>query len=50
MDDSGEDPEPNGVVSSSIPGCEFVSLIDGNLARWLSASCVPKKEQEKERK
>ena len=40
--DSGEVPKPNEVVGGSIPGREIVSLLDGKLARWSSASNVPK--------
>jgi hypothetical protein len=42
-DDSGEVPKPNRVVDGSIPGYEIVSLLDGKLTRWSSASCVPKR-------
>jgi hypothetical protein len=33
-DDSGEIPKPNGVVGSSIPRCESISLLDSKLTRW----------------
>jgi hypothetical protein len=38
-------PKPNGMVGSSIPDHEIVSLLDEKLAKWPSASCtcVPKK-------
>ena len=42
LDDSGEVPKLNGVAGGSILGREIVSLLDGKLARWSSASCVPK--------
>ena len=43
-DDSGEVPKPNGVVGSPIPGCEIISLLDGNqLGGQKNTSCVPKK-------
>ena len=35
-------PKPNGVVGGSIPSRETVSLLDGKLARWSSASRVLK--------
>ena len=37
--------KPNGVVGGSIPECETVSLLDGNLARWSSTSNVSKEER-----
>jgi hypothetical protein len=48
LDDSEEVPKPNGVVGGSIPGHEIVSLLDGKLVKWSSASCVPKTEEEEE--
>ena len=45
--ETGEAPKPNGVVSSSIPGHEIVSLLDGKVARWSNASIVSRKEKEK---
>ena len=39
LDGSGKVAELNGVNGGSIPGCEIVSLLDGNLAWWSSASC-----------
>jgi hypothetical protein len=40
-DDSGKIPKPNLAISGWIPGCEIVSLIDGNqLAKWVNrVSC-----------
>jgi hypothetical protein len=51
-DDNGKAPKPNGMVGSSIPDHEIVSLLDEKLAKWPSASCtcVPKKEKKKKRK
>ena len=39
-DNSGEVPKLNGVVGGSISDCEIVSLLDGKLATWSSASYV----------
>lgn len=33
--------QPNGVVGGLIPDCKIVSLLDGKLTKWSSASCVP---------
>jgi hypothetical protein len=33
------------VVSGSIPSREIVSLLDGKLTRWSSASYVPKRKE-----
>jgi hypothetical protein len=44
-DDSGKVPKLNGEVGDSIPGCEIVFLLDGKLARWSSASCIPKRKK-----
>ena len=38
--DNAEVPKPNGVVGGSIPSHEIVSLLDVQLARCSSASCV----------
>jgi hypothetical protein len=46
--DSGEVPKVNRVVGGSKPGCEIVSLHDKKLAKWSSASCVPKNKEEEE--
>ena len=45
LDDSGMVPNLNGVACGSIHGCETVSILDGKLAMWSSASCVPKKRK-----
>ena len=47
-DDSGEVPKQNGVGGGSTPDCEIVSLLDGKLARWSSASCVPKRKKKED--
>ena len=46
-DESGEVPKPNRVIDGSILGHGIVSLLDGKLARWSSASCVPKRKRKK---
>ena len=43
-DNSGKVPNPNKVVGGSIPNREIVSLLDGKLARWSSASCILEQE------
>ena len=43
-DDIGEVPNPYIVVGGSVPCCEINSLLDWNLARWSSTSCVPRKQ------
>ena len=43
LDVSGKIPKPNRVVDGLIPGREIISLLDGKLAGWSSASCVSKK-------
>lgn len=43
LDDSGEAPNLNRVVGSSIPGSEIVYLLDIKLAKWSNAFCVSKK-------
>lgn len=48
-DDSGKVPKLDGAVGGSILGYEIISLLDGKLASWSSASCVPKKTKKKER-
>ena len=45
LDDSGEVPNPNGVVDGSIPSCEIIFLLDGKLAKWSGTSCVQKKKK-----
>jgi hypothetical protein len=35
------------MVGGSTPDHEIVSLLDRILAKWSSASCVPKKERKK---
>jgi hypothetical protein len=49
-DDSGEGLKSNKVVGGSIPGHEIVSLLDEKLARWSSASCVPKRKKKRKEK
>ena len=39
-DDSGGISKLNGVVGSSIPGCEIISLLDRKLTRCSSTSCI----------
>lgn len=41
-DDSREEPNPVGLVSSSIFGHELVYILDGKLVKWASASSFPK--------
>jgi hypothetical protein len=43
--DSGEVPEPKGLVGGSNPNREIVYLLDGKLARWSSVSCVKKNKK-----
>ena len=43
LDDSREVSKPNEVVGGSILSREIVSLLDGKLTKWSSASYVPKK-------
>ena len=45
--DNGELPKLYEVVGSLIPSRDIVSLLDGKLARWSSASCIPKKKRNK---
>ena len=43
LDDSANVPTLNIVVGGSIFDHEIICLLDGKLARWSSASCVPQK-------
>jgi hypothetical protein len=47
LDDSGEVSKSNRVVVGLILGREIVSLFDGKLPRWSSASCVSRKRRKK---
>jgi hypothetical protein len=47
LDDGRDVLQMNGVVGVSIHGYENVSMLDGILTNWSSASCVPQNKNKK---